>query len=150
MRTRLVPEMTAGEGTTQALSGAQRGAVWKSVRLRICADIRRKKSVKNNLFFRRLQILRKFCTFSNNFARFCTRVARFCASVARFCVIFARCCANCTKTYKIYTKTNKTCAKTRKTCANTRKYAKNHGFRRIFTPDFENVPIFIPPTFVLL
>ena len=67
-------------------SRAQRGAVWKSVRLRICAEIRRKSPPKTVIFAH----FRAFSRICASFARLCASFACFCASFARFCVSFAR------------------------------------------------------------
>ena len=72
------------------------------------------------------------------FSRMFTYFARF-ANFACFRAICATTCKNCANTCNICAKAYKTCAKTCKIRENTRQSAKirdNHGFWRIFPPDF--------------
>ena len=125
--------------------GAQRGEVRKSVRLRICAEIRRETPPKTMIY----AYVRAFSHIFAYFAHVLHVVAQvlhvFAQMLYVFCVIVARCCANRAKTCKIC---RKACRFYTKACKSS-EIRENHSFWRIFTPDFEDVPISIPSPFVL-
>ena len=130
-----------GHGTPRGPQGAvseeHRGGWYEN---RCVFEIQRKKSIQNRDC---LQIFACFRVFCASFARCCASFAHVCASFARFWANVARRCEKIAQKHAELTQK-------RANCAEHAKIHENHNFWRIFTLRFEDVPISIPPAFVLL